>query len=141
MSVSFMDSNIIELISLSVIKLDHLTSVLLFSRSQEKLLLSSLFFIIKTNYMQNFSIDIFTSSCPAFELFIANDLKYFLMSLCLAIHEMLYPIRHQISFKQHISNKSHKYGLLSESRKYTSFVFTYKTTPYAGKPANEDGPY
>ena len=59
----------------------------------------------------------------------------------MTIDETLYLMHHQIAFRQHNANKPHKYWLLCKSLNDASFTFTYKPTPYAGKPTNEDGPY
>ena len=113
----------------------------IFSKNRAKFLLASLSFIDRENCMQNFPSDRFASVRPMFELFNANCSKYLIPSPYLTIDETLYPMRHQIAFRQYNPNKPHKYGLLSKSLNDASFPFTYKTAPYAGKPTNGDGPY
>ena len=48
---------------------------------------------------------------------------------------------HQIVFRQYNPKKLHKYGLLHKSINDSRFPFTYKATPYAGKPENGNGSY
>ena len=53
----------------------------------------------------------------------------------------LYPMRHQIAFRQYNPNKPHRYGMLIKSLNDSRFPFTYKAAPYASKPEQGDGPY
>ena len=55
--------------------------------------------------------------------------------------ETLYPMRHQIVFRQYNPNKPHKYDFLSKSLKNASFPYTYKPVPYAAKPSAENDLY
>lgn len=59
----------------------------------------------------------------------------------IAIDETLYPMRHQIAFRQYNPNKPAKYGLLFKSINDARFPFTYQATAYAGKPESGNGPY
>ena len=59
----------------------------------------------------------------------------------LSIDETLYPMRHQIAFRQYNPNKPAKYGLLYKSLNDARFPFTYQTNPYCGKPVAGNGPY
>ena len=76
-----------------------------------------------------------------FELFNTNCSTHAVYDLDMTIDEILYPMRHWIAFKQYNPNKPHNYGLLCKSLNDASFPFTYKTTSYAGKSTNGDGPY
>ena len=69
--------------------------------------------------------------------------KFLTPSPYLSIDETLYPMRHQTAICQSPvqSAKPHRYGLLVKSLNDASFPYTYKTTLYAGKPVNGDGPY
>ena len=91
--------------------------------------------------MKNFPKDRFASCRPMFELFNASCTKYLVPTLHMTIDETLYPMRHQITSRKYNPNNPHKYGLLWKFLNDASFSFTYKTTPYAGKPTNGDGPY
>ena len=86
----------------------------IFSRNRVNFLLASICFISRDERMKNFHM---------------------------TIDETLYPMRHQIAFRQYNPNKPHKYGPLCKSLNDASLSFTYKTTPYAGKPTNGDGLY
>ena len=57
----------------------------------------------------------------------------------ISLDETLYPMRTQIGFKQYNPNKPAKYGLLFKSLNSARYPYTYVTSPYAGKPENEDG--
>ena len=75
------------------------------------------------------------------ELFNANLSKAIISSEYLSVDETLYPMRHQISFRQYNPKKPHKYGLLFKSLNDARFPYTYKSVPYAGKPSSGNGPY
>ena len=47
----------------------------------------------------------------------------------LSLDETLYPMRHQIAFRQYNPNKPHKYGLLVKSLNDAHVPFTYKAVP------------
>ena len=74
-------------------------------------------------------------------MFSSNTSKYLLPSLYLSIDETLYPMRHQIAFRQYNSAKPHRYGLLLKSLNDASFPHTYKACPYPGKLEKGEGPY
>ena len=78
---------------------------------------------------------------PIWELSNYNLTKYIAPSELLTIDETLYPMRHQIMFRQYNPNKPHKYDFLSKSLKNASFPYTYKAVPYAAKPSSGDDPY
>ena len=59
----------------------------------------------------------------------------------MTIDETLYPMHHQIAFRQYDANKPHKYGLLCKSLNDTRFSFTYKTTSCARKLTIGGEPY
>ena len=59
----------------------------------------------------------------------------------MSIDETLYPMRHQIAFRQYNPKKPHKYGLLLKSLNDARFPYTYKAAPYAAKPTAGTGPY
>ena len=50
-------------------------------------------------------------------------------------------MQQQIAFRQYNPKKPHKYGLLLKSLNDARFPYTYKATPYAGKPSSGNGPY
>ena len=113
----------------------------IFSRNRVKFLLASISFISRDECIKNFLEDRFASCRPMFELFNANCSKYLVPTLYMTIDETLYSMHHQIAFRQYNPNKPYNYRLLYKSLNGASFPFTYKTTPYAGKPTNGDGPY
>ena len=57
------------------------------------------------------------------------------------IDETLYPMRHQIAFRQYNSRKPHRYRLLWKWLSDARFPYTYKSVPYAAKPQAGDGPH
>ena len=59
----------------------------------------------------------------------------------MTIDETLYPMRHQIAFRQCHPNNPHKYGVLLKSLNDARFPYTYKALPYAAKPTAGDGPF
>ena len=113
----------------------------IFSRDRAKFLLASLSFITREECAINFPTDRFASARPIFVMFNANCSKYLVPSRYLTVDEILYPMRHQIAFRQCNPNKPHKYGLLCKLLNDSSFPYTYKSVPYAGKPTSENGPY
>lgn len=75
------------------------------------------------------------------EMFNSNLSKPLMPSEYLSIDETLYPMRHQISFRQFNPKKPHKYGMLFKSLNDARFPYTYKSVPYAGEPTAGTGPY
>lgn len=75
------------------------------------------------------------------EIFNSNLSKPLTPSEYLSIDETLYPMRHQIAFRQFNPKKLHKYGMLFKSLNDACFPYTYKAVPYAGKPTAGTGPY
>ena len=71
--------------------------------------------------------DRFAAARPIFEMFNRNYSKYVIPSEYMSIDETLYPMRHQIAFRQYNSNKPHRYGLLLKSLNDARFPFTYKS--------------
>ena len=74
-------------------------------------------------------------------MFDKNCSKYVIPAEYIAINETLYPMRHQIAFRQYNGKKPHKYILILKSIHDSCFHFTYKAAPYVEKPENGDGPY
>ena len=85
--------------------------------------------------------DRFAAGRDIFQMFNKNCSKYVISSEYRAIDKKLYPMRHQIAFRQYNPKRPHKYGLLLKSINDSRFPFTYKAAPYANKPENGDGPY
>ena len=85
--------------------------------------------------------DRFAAYRPFWEMFNYNLSKPLFPSEYLSIDETLYPMRQQIAFRQYNPKKPHKYGLLLKSLNDARFPYTYKATPYAGKPSSGNGPY
>ena len=55
--------------------------------------------------------------------------------------ETLYPMRHQIAFRQYNPNKPHHYGFLFQSLNDVRYPYTCKSFPYPSKPKSGQGPY
>ena len=85
--------------------------------------------------------DSFAAASVLFMMFNNNCIKHGIPSEYLAIDETLYPMRHQIAFRQYNPNKPAKYGLLFKFINDARFPFTYQATVYAGKPESGNGPY
>ena len=79
---------------------------------------------------------------PVCKLLNSNLGKYVAPSEYLTIDETtLYPMRHQIAFRQCNPNNPHKYGVLLKSLNDARFPYTYKALPYAAKPTAGDGQF
>ena len=111
------------------------------SQQRMKFLLANITFDDPEERAQNWPSDRFAAARPLFEQFNKNCSKYVYPSEYLSLDETLYPMRHQIAFRQYNPNKPHKYGLLVKSLNDARVPFTYKAVPYSGKPENGDGPY
>ena len=74
-------------------------------------------------------------------MFNKNCSKYVIPSKYLAIDKTLYPMRHQIAFREYKPKKPQSYGSFLKSINDSRFTFTYNAAPYAGQPENGDGPY
>ena len=111
------------------------------SQQRMKFLLANITFDDPDERAQNWPSDRFAAARPLFEKFNSNCSKYVYPSEYLTIDETLYPMRHQIAFRQYNPNKPHKYGLLLKSLNDSRVPYTYKAVPYCGKPDNGDGPF
>ena len=72
------------------------------------------------------SSDRFAAVRPIFELLNDKLSKLVIPSEHLTIDETLYPMRHQINFRQYNPSKPAKYGVLFRSINEARFPFTYK---------------
>ena len=106
-----------------------------------KFLLSHIAFDGPNTRHERWTSDRFAARRELFEMFQRNLSKFFTPSEYLSIDETLYPMRHQIAFRQYNPNKPAKYGLLHKSLNGARFPYTYKAVPYAGKPSDGTGPY
>ena len=78
---------------------------------------------------------------PVWELFNSNLGKYVAPSEYLTIDETLYPMQHQIAFRQYNPNKPHKCDVLLKLLNDARFLHAYKVLPYAAKSTAGDGPF
>ena len=85
--------------------------------------------------------DRFAALRAMFEKFNKNCSKWLEPSEFLSLDETLYPMRHQIAFRQYNPDKPAKYGLLFKSINDARYPFTYTSAVYAGKPEVGQGPY
>ena len=104
-------------------------------------LLANISFDNKEERVARWPADRFAETKPMFQIFNTNLPKFLTPSLYLSLDETLYRMRHQTAFHQYNPAKPHRYGLFVKSLNNASFPYTYKTTLYAGKPVNGDGPY
>ena len=111
------------------------------SKNRFKFLLSHITFDNHIDCENNWPTDRFAAMRPVWELFNSNLGKYVAPSEYLTIDETLYPMRHQIAFRQYNPNMPHKYGVLLKPLNDARFPYTYKALPYAAKPTAGDGPF
>lgn len=111
------------------------------SKNRFKVLLSHITFDDFTDQKKNWSTDCFVAMRPVWGLFNYNLTKCIAPSKFLTIDETLYPIKHQITFKQYNPNKPHTNDLLWKSLNNDPFCYTYKAVPYAAKTSARDSPY
>ena len=111
------------------------------SRDRMKFLLSTLTFDDPETRNEKWQYDHFAAARPIFEMFNSNTSKYLFPSLYLSIDETLYPMRHQIAFRQYNPSKPYRYGLLLKSPNVVSFLYMYKACAYGGTPEKGEGPY
>ena len=95
-----------------------------------KLLLSTLAFDDPETRKEKCPYDRFAAARPIFEMLNYNTSKYVLPSLYLSIDETLYPMSHQVAFRQYNPLKPHRYGLLLKSLNRASFLYTYKPSKH-----------
>ena len=75
------------------------------------------------------------------ESFNDNLRKYLPPSEYELLDETLYPMCHQIVFRQYNPKKPHHYGILFKCLNDARYPYTYKPVPYASKPKSGQGPY
>ena len=80
------------------------------SRDRMNFFLSTLTFDDPGTCKEKWPYDRFAVAGPMFEMFNSNTSKYLLLSLYLSIDETLYPMRHQIAFRQYNPSKPHRYS-------------------------------
>ena len=67
-------------------------------------------------------------------MFNENCSSYLIPDHFLSIDETLYPMRHQVSFRQYNPDKPAKYGMLFKSLNAAGMSYLFRTVVYAGKP-------
>ena len=112
----------------------HFAFGAIMSKNRFKFLLSHITFDDYSDWEKNWPKDCFAAIRPVWELFNKNLGKYIAPSEYLTIDETLYPMRHQIAFRQYDPNKPHKYGVLFKSLNEARFPYIFKSVPYAAKP-------
>ena len=110
-------------------------------KNRLKFLLSHVTFDNYIDRENNWLTDRFAAMWSVRERFNSNLGKYVAPSEYLKIDETLYPMRHQIAFRQYNPSKPHKYGVLLKSMNHERFPYTYKALPYAAKATAGDGPF
>ena len=111
------------------------------SKNRFKFLLSHITFDNHIDRENNWPTDRFAAMRTVWVLLNSNLGKYVAPSEYLTIDETLYPMRHQIAFRQYNPNIPHKYGVLLKPLNDARFPYTYKALPYAAKPTAGDGPF
>ena len=103
------------------------------SRNQFQFLLSHITFGNHIDRENNWPADRFARMRPVWELFNSNLGKYVAPSEYLTTDETLYPVWHQIAFRQYNPNKPNKCGVLLKSLNNACFRYTYKALTYPAK--------
>ena len=111
------------------------------SKNRFKFLLSHITFDNHIDRENNWPTDRFAAMRPVWVLLNSNLGKYVAPSEYLTIDETLYPMRHQIAFRQYNPNKPHKHSVLLKSLNDARFPYTDTALPYAAKPTAGDGPF
>ena len=111
------------------------------SKNRMKFLYGHICFETLQGTVNKFPTDRFAAYRPFWEMFNSNLSKPIFPSEYMTIDETLYPMRHQIAFRQYNPKNPHKYGLLAKSLIDARFPYTYKAAPYAAKPTSGNGPY
>ena len=111
------------------------------SRDRMKFLIHNLTFDDPLERTEKWAGDRFAACRDLFELFNNSIDQVLFPSEFLTIDETLYPMRHQIAFKQFNPFKPAKYGILFKSINDARFPFTYKVSVYASKPTAGTGDY
>ena len=93
------------------------------SKNLFKFLFSHITFDNHIDHENNWLTDRFAAMQPVWELFSSNLSKYVASSEYLTIDETLYPMRHQIVFRQYNPNNPHKYDVLLKSLKNARFPY------------------
>ena len=111
------------------------------SNNPFKFLLSHLTFNDYQDRQERWKLDQFAAIRDVWQSFNNNLGKYLSPSEYESLDEALYPMRHQIAFRQCNAKKSHHYGTLFMSLNDARYPYTYKSVPYASKPKSGQGPY
>jgi len=106
-------------------------------RDRFKFLTSHLGFDDAETRAERWQHDRFAAFRDFFEMFNSNCTKYLTPDQFLSIDETLYPMRHQIAFRQYNPDKPAKYGLLFKSLNSAGLPFLHRTVVYSGKPEGE----
>ena len=94
-----------------------------------------------SSFVEGRCMQCYSVTVKLFEGFNKNCSKFIYPSQFLSLDETLYPMQHQIAFRQYNPNKPDWYGLLVKSLNDAWVPFTYKAAPYSGKPKDGNGPY
>ena len=103
------------------------------SQQRMKFLLANIAFDDPDERSQCWPSDRFAAARKLFEGFNKNYSKFLYPSEFLSLDETLYPMPHQIAFRQYNPNKPHRYGLLVKFLNDARVPFKYKAAPYSGK--------
>ena len=102
----------------------HYAPGVITSKKRFKLLLNHIAFDNHIDRQNNWPTDRFAAMRALWELFNSNHGRYVAPSEYLTFGETLYPMQHQIAFRQYNPNKPHKYGVLLKSLKDARFSYT-----------------
>ena len=86
-------------------------------------------------------IDLQHQRCANRNAFNDNLGKYLSQNEYESLDVALYPMPHQIVFRQYNPKKPHHYGILCKSSNDARYPYTYKSVPYASKPKSGQRPY
>ena len=111
------------------------------SRDRFMFLISRISFDNPDTRTDRWKRDRFAAFREFFELFNENCSRYITPGEFLSIDETLYPMRHQIAFRQYNPDKPAKYGMLFKSLNAAGFPYLHRTIVYSGRPEGEPNEY
>ena len=111
------------------------------SKNRFRLFFSHLPFDGYQNRQEKWKLDQFSAIKDVWKSFNDNFGKYLVPSEYESLDETLYPMRHQIVFRQYNPKQPYHYGILFKSLNDTRYPYTYKSVPYASKPKSGQRPY
>ena len=111
------------------------------NQNRFQFLISQIGFDDSDNRRERWKHDQFAAFRDLFELFNDNCSRYLTPNTFMSLDETLYPMRHQIVFKEYNPDKPAKYGMLFKSINSAGLLYLHHTVVYASKPQIEPSMY